>query len=179
MSPTATDATPEEVLNGIPDALEERGYVSMANGRDIGMLLDQGGLALPTDTRYKSATFIETYTGRAFWPLSPTPEAISIIDIAHALSNQCRYSGHVRFFYSVAQHCCLLAQWLEANGGSALDCLQILMHDAPEGYLVDIPRPVKQYMPEYRVWDHRINEAIRQWMGWTDLELPTRQDELD
>jgi hypothetical protein len=134
---------------------------------------------MKTDTQYKAATFIETYTGRAFWPLAPTMDALSVIDIAHALSNQCRYSGHVQFFYSVAQHCCLLATWMGKHGGSALDCLQILMHDAPEAYLVDIPRPVKQYMPQYRVWDHAINDVIREWLGWKDLPMLPIQDELD
>ena len=134
---------------------------------------------LDTDTNYRAATFIETYTGRPFWPLRPTKEALSIIDIAHALANQCRYSGHVQFFYSIAQHSCLLAKWLMENGGSAMDCLQILMHDAPEAYLVDIPRPVKQYMPQYRVWDHAINDVIRDWMGWKDLPILPIQDELD
>lgn len=134
---------------------------------------------LKTDTQYKAATFIETYTGRAFWPLAPTMDALSIIDIAHALSNQCRYSGHVQFFYSVAQHCCLLAAWVVNRGGSALDALQILMHDAPEAYLVDIARPVKQHMHEYRVWDHAINDVIREWMGWKGLPMLPIQDELD
>jgi hypothetical protein len=134
---------------------------------------------LATDTKYKAAQFIETYTGRAFYPLDPKPEALSIIDIAHALSNQGRYSGHTAFFYPVAQHSSLLAQWVVNRGGSALDALQILMHDAPEAYLVDVPRPVKQHMPEYRVWDHGINGVIRQWMGWGDLPIPSFQDELD
>ena len=80
---------------------------------------------------------------------------------------------------SVAQHCCLLASWLANRGGSALDCLQILMHDSPEAYLVDIARPVKQYMPEYRVWDHAINDVIREWMGWKDLPMLPIQDEID
>jgi hypothetical protein len=134
---------------------------------------------LNTDTNYKSATFIETYTGRAFYPLNPQVEGLSIIDIAHALSNQCRYSGHVKYFYSVAHHCILLAQWLEQHDGSPLDCLQILMHDAPEAYLVDMPRPVKQYMPQFRVWDHAINSVIREWLGWSDLAMLPIQDELD
>jgi hypothetical protein len=134
---------------------------------------------LPTDTRYKAATFIETYTGRAFWPLNPSIDALSIIDIAHALSNQCRYTGHVRYFYSVAQHCCLLSKWVADHGGDALTCLQVHMHDAPEAYLVDIARPVKQYMPEYRVWDHKINDVIREWMGWKDLPIPGIVDDLD
>lgn len=134
---------------------------------------------LDTDTNYKAVAWIETYTGRAFWPLEPKVEALSVIDIAHALSNQCRYSGHVRFFYSVAQHCCLLADHVANNGGSALDALQILMHDSPEAYLVDVPRPVKQFMPQYRVWDHGINECIREWMGWKGIPIPSFQDDLD
>jgi hypothetical protein len=136
---------------------------------------------LPTDTAYTSSTFIETYTGRAFWPLKPAEcaDAFSIIDIAHALSNQCRYSGHVQFFYSTAQHCCLLASWVAEHGGSPLDCLQILMHDSPEAYLVDIPRPVKQYMPHYRKWDHAIEAEIRKWMGWENVPRLAIQDEID
>jgi hypothetical protein len=124
-------------------------------------------------------SFIETYTGRAFWPLDPKVEGLSIIDIAHALSNQGRYSGHTAFFYSVAQHCALLAQFVESRGGNALDCLQMLMHDAAEAYLVDVPRPVKQQMPLYREWDHNVNAVIRQWMGWQAISIPSWQDELD
>jgi hypothetical protein len=130
-------------------------------------------------TPYDASGFIETYTGRAFWPLKPTVEGLSIIDIAHALSNQCRYSGHVRFFYSVAQHCCLLAAKLSERGGSAADCLQLLMHDAQEAYLVDIPRPLKQFMPQYHIWEHGLTEVIREWLGWKNLRTPAIVAELD
>lgn len=136
--------------------------------------------ALKTDTAYKAVAFVETYTGRAFYPLQPDPSAVSIIDIAHALSNQCRYSGATNSFYSTAQHCCLLASYTaDVLRASVLDCLQILMHDAAEAYLVDIPRPVKQFMPEYRAWDHDINEAIRKWLALDDLAFPVFQDEID
>lgn len=134
---------------------------------------------LSTDTAYRAVDFIQTYTGRAFWPLKPQADALSIIDIAHALSNQCRYSGHVAYFYSVAQHCCLLASHVAKNHGTPEQCLQILMHDAAEAYLVDIPRPVKQFMPQYRVWDKAINDTVRQWMGWADLPILDFQDDLD
>lgn len=138
------------------------------------------GPPLPTDTKYTAAKFIETYTGRKFYPLYPDRAAISVIDFAHAISNQCRYSGHARDFYSVAQHSCLLATYTEkVLKRPAVECLQILTHDAPEGYLVDIARPVKQYMPEYRKWDHGINEVIREWLGVSHLPIPDYQDELD
>jgi hypothetical protein len=56
---------------------------------------------------------IITFTGGSFYPLEPRAEDINPIDIAHALSNQCRYTGHVRRFYSVAEHCCHIHDWLE------------------------------------------------------------------
>ena len=82
---------------------------------------------------------------------------------------------------STAQHCCLLADFVErvVKGSTPLDCLQILIHDSAEAYLVDIPRPVKQYMPEYRKWDKKITMVIRSWLGLGDVPIPDWQDELD
>lgn len=39
--PATQDQTEKDVLNGIRDALETRNFFHMANGRDIGLLLDQ------------------------------------------------------------------------------------------------------------------------------------------
>lgn len=134
----------------------------------------------PTDTEYRAAQFIETYTGRPFYPLNPRQQDISIIDIAHGLSLQCRYGGQITDFYSVAEHSVLLAMYAEQTlRGSVIDCLQILMHDAPEAFMTDIPRPVKQHMPEYRKWDHGINEAIRTWLSLDGIKPPDFQDEID
>jgi hypothetical protein len=135
---------------------------------------------LDTDTKYKAVEYIETYTGRKFFPLAPAVDAVTIIDIAHHLSNQCRYSGATRFPYSVGQHSLLLAIYAETIlKASALDCLQILIHDAPEAYLVDIPRPVKQFMPQYRQWDKDINDVIRSWLNLDLVPMPPFQDEID
>ena len=59
------------------------------------------------------APWIETYTGKQFWFLNPTPEMFDIEDIAHALSMVCRYAGHVTHFYSVAAHCCVMADYFD------------------------------------------------------------------
>jgi|SRR5579864_100941 len=135
---------------------------------------------LDTDTAYKAVDFIETYTGRAFYPLAPRVEDVTIIDIAHHLSNQCRYSGATKWMLSTAQHCCLLYDYVRnIYKGSWLDCLQILIHDGAEAYLVDMPRPVKQHMPEFRVWDRNIQMVIRSWAGLADVPIPKWQDELD
>ena len=134
---------------------------------------------LDTDTKYKAVSYIETYTGRTFFPLMPNVKDITIIDIAHHLSNQCRYSGATAYFYSTAQHCCLLADYIEAKGGSPGDCLQMLIHDAAETYLIDMPRPVKQHMPEFRVWDRAIQMCVRSWLGLDGVPIPEWQDEVD
>lgn len=64
-----------------------------------------------TDTiRQRRGDWMQTYTGRQFWPLDPLPEDVFIEDIAHALSMQCRYAGHVTRFYSVAEHSVLIAR---------------------------------------------------------------------
>lgn len=56
------------------------------------------------------STWIQTFTGRQFWPLDPRAEDVDIRDIAHALSMKCRYNGHCREFYSIADHSCRVAE---------------------------------------------------------------------
>jgi len=84
--------------------------------------------------------YIATYTGKQFFLLNPRLEDIDIIDIAHALAMQCRWTGHCKFHYSVAQHayyCSLL--------GPESEALERLMHDASEAYISDMNRPLKHY----------------------------------
>ncbi len=63
-----------------------------------------------TGKRFKTTDWIQTFTGKKFFPLTPDPELICIEDIAHSLSMQCRYNGHSKQFYSVAQHSVILSQ---------------------------------------------------------------------
>lgn len=85
---------------------------------------------------------IVTYTGKAFDLLNPKPEMVCIEDIAHSLAYQCRYTGHTREFYSVAQHCVLMAENPDLPG----DPLQKLLHDADEAYIGDMARPWKNLL---------------------------------
>ncbi len=87
--------------------------------------------------------WILTFTGRRFWPLDPRAEDVCIEDIAHALALKCRFTGHCRDFYSVAQHSVLCAQYVAQHGGSAELQLAALLHDASEAYLPDVARPIK------------------------------------
>lgn len=82
--------------------------------------------------------WIQTYSGRRFTPLNPNSDAIVIQDIAHSLAMQCRFTGHSLKFYSVAQHSVLVSYICDYK-----DRLWGLLHDSPEAYLIDIPRPLK------------------------------------
>jgi len=109
--------------------------------------------------------FIETYTGQRFMPLSPRVEDVVIADIAHALSNQCRFSGHTKEHYSVAEHSVRVARVLEARGYSPTSQLWGLLHDASEAYLVDLPTPLKSDPTighAYRIAEARIMAVICQ-----------------
>jgi uncharacterized protein len=91
----------------------------------------------------KAGSFIQTVSGRRVDPLEPKVEEIEITDIAHALSNQCRFGGHCRVFYSVAQHASLVSDLMLERTRSPADGLWALLHDAAEAYLLDLPHPLK------------------------------------
>jgi hypothetical protein len=100
-----------------------------------------------------------TYTGRRFWPLDPRPEDVSFRDVAHALSNVCRYGGHARHFYSVAEHSRLLAEFFE--GQRRRDAARFaLLHDASEAYIGDMVRPLKGHMLAFSQAESLVQDAI-------------------
>lgn len=104
---------------------------------------------------------ILTYTGKLFTPYNPISDDIDIKDIAHGLSNICRFGGHSNNFYSVAQHSIIVSY----NCG--VDALYGLLHDASEAYLGDIPKPLKilrQYRG-YRKAETRLQKMI--YSKWT------------
>jgi hypothetical protein len=88
----------------------------------------------------RNGDWMQTYTGRQFWPIDPRVSEICIADIAHSLANQCRFAGHCLSFYSVAQHSVIVSRICNSE-----DALWGLLHDAAEAYLVDLPRPIKRF----------------------------------
>ena len=104
--------------------------------------------------------YITTYTGLHFDPAAPDAALIDVRDIAHALSLLCRGNGHVRFFWSVAQHCLACAAEAEARGRGARVALACLLHDAGEAYLNDVTRPVKSALPSFEQIETRLLETI-------------------
>jgi uncharacterized protein len=105
---------------------------------------------------------IRTYTGRLFDILNPVAENVSIVDVAHALSQLCRFSGHTRELYTVAQHSVLVSRHVPAE--FALDGL---LHDASESYMNDLNRPLKHSpeMSRYRTAEKALSKVIQERFG--------------
>jgi hypothetical protein len=87
--------------------------------------------------------YLQTVSGRWVNPFDPDLDQLDAGDIARSLANQCRFGGHSRVFYSVAQHSVIVSELVESRGGDAEDAFAALMHDATEAYLGDMPHPLK------------------------------------
>lgn len=121
----------------------------------------------------RKGDWILTHTGVQFWPLDPRPDEIHIEDIAHSLSLQCRYNGHVKEFYSVAEHCVLVA-----NIVSPRNALWALLHDASEAYITDIPRPIKPFLQNYEALESVIMDAVCERFG-LPYHMPSEVKDID
>ena len=98
---------------------------------------------------------ILTANGDYFNLAEPEGEHFDISVIAQALSKINRFTGHTREFYSVAQHCVLVARNLPPHLA-----LQGLLHDATEAYLGDVSAPLKAMLPDYRAIEARVEAAL-------------------
>lgn len=136
---------------------------------------------------------VRTYSGLLIHLLEPGRNVVLVEDIAHSLANQCRFTGHMRVHYSVAEHCCRGVDWLAQVGreldgptihptlrefiGCGLEEAQraFLLHDAAETYLGDVAGPLKRLpmFQGYRELERAWNETLAYRFG-----LPVEFTEL-
>lgn len=98
---------------------------------------------------------IQTAAGRYFNFLQPHVSEIGIEEIAHALSHICRFTGHTRVHYSVAQH-----SWLASYLVPEEFAYDALMHDAAEALIGDVAKPLKAQLLEYQEIEH----GLERWL---------------
>lgn len=104
----------------------------------------------------------------------PYLSAFPIDEIAHALANLCRFSGHTRDFYSVAQHCVLVSHVVPPH-----HALEGLLHDAHEAYLGDVVAPLKAMLPQYRELENQAARALRlKYSLPVDTSAPVKHADL-
>lgn len=138
----------------------------------------------------RKGDWIQTYTGKKFYPLDPRQEEIDIEDIAHSLSLQCRFNGCCDLFYSIAQHSVNCAEfcarvyhkedqfWQEFNLDYAEEKIEYddmvlwaLLHDSAEAYCADVPKPIKPYLTNYKEIEDNIMDAIAEKFQLPELGL--------
>ena len=122
----------------------------------------------------RKGDWIETYRGISFWPLDVQVNEIDLEDIAHSLSQQCRFNGHTKYFFSVAQHSLNVAALIRdvEKAGPKVQ-LMGLLHDASEAYICDIPRPVKPFLTNYMTIEDEVMNKI-----WEHFKLAPTSEEL-
>ena len=113
------------------------------------------------------------------------PDDIDITDIAHALSQLCRYNGHTNRFLSVAEHCVRLARYAytylpKEDNFNVEVAKALLLHDATEAYVGDVIYPLKKFLPEFTRLEDKIGARISAKFGvkLTD-EMEAKLKEFD
>ncbi len=106
---------------------------------------------------------IRTFSGKYVNVFDPDPETITIEDIAHALSMQPRFGGHLPQFYSVAQHSINCSLFVDGDDNTRFSAL---MHDASEAYLLDMPKPIKINMPQYNEIEDKLMKVLAVKFGF-------------
>lgn len=101
--------------------------------------------------RSREESWFTLASGKEFKPFAPRPEDVFIEDIALALSHLCRYNGHCKKFYSVAEHSVHCSNHVAPGHEFAA-----LMHDATEAYVGDLVRPIKVYIPDFNEMEDNV-----------------------
>ena len=121
----------------------------------------------------RQGDWLQTFSGKSLYPFDIRPEDIDINDIAHALSLMCRFNGHCKEFYSVAEHSVRVAWHMENKYREYGLCTPTpdktsiygLTHDMQEFILCDFPRPLKRNFPEYKKLEKDVYECILKKFG--------------
>lgn len=105
----------------------------------------------------RRGTWMQTFVGGRFYPLDPRAEEVEIADIAHGLAMTCRYGGHARRFYSVAEHAVIVSMYVPPEYAR-----EALLHDSSEAYIGDMIRPLKHTpeMLEFRRAEEKIERVV-------------------
>lgn len=116
---------------------------------------------------------IRTFSGKYVNVFDVDLNSIDILDICHALSREQRFSNHLPVNYSVAQHSLICAEL--APDEFKFDAL---CHDFSEFALRDLPKPVKNGLPQYEELENKLMKSLSLKFGFR-FPLPSKIKEID
>lgn len=105
--------------------------------------------------------WISLLSGATFNYNKPEESNVTIDDIASAVSNICRFSGHLPRFYSVAQHLVNTSRIVPPE-----HAFTALMHDTAEAFTNDLPTPLKWAFPIFKELETNIEAAMSAKFGF-------------
>ena len=120
--------------------------------------------------------WLETYSGAQIYPLREDIGDITMEDIAVSLSRTPRYNGHTDHVLYTAQHCCLMADYVQAEGGTKEECYLALHHDDGEAVVGDLVRPVKRLLPPFKVVEDGVFASMAEKFGYSSTIPPWLKD---
>lgn len=104
---------------------------------------------------------VMTRSGKILNVLNPDPDIIDINHIVHALTFHCnRWLGLCEGFYPVVVHLVKAFSRGETITTCPREQMCLLMHDAAEAYMCDIPSYVKEALGSYKVVEDIMMKAI-------------------
>lgn len=204
MTDMRTDADVVEMAAGVVSTVEEVHALATARGWAVDaqaqmVALAAGALrgALETEARDRPSRhvaherrgdWVTTRSGHRFYVLDPRPDEFELLDLAHGLAKRDRWNGILSRHYSVGEHSArvgALARHLarEFDVDPELADVYGKLHDANEGILPDIPRPIKALIREWPAVEARVQQAIlerfRLWPVPREVEeVVTMADDL-
>ncbi len=133
--------------------------------------------------------WINTRSGKKFFPLAPDIALFDIYDQAGTLAHVARYGGQPRHFYPVALHAWIMSHVVEdrahvagkSDGYAAHLAKWALVHDNGEAYYGDVVRPLKmlEQFAFLEVLEREYERLLGDWLGLDGDAVPDEVHELD
>lgn len=112
------------------------------------------------------AGLFNSYSGKLINIHEPSPESITLYDIAVGLNNVCRFGGQIHTHHGVDKHTLLVHHLAPPH---LKKCA--LLHDASEAFLGDVIKPLKEILGDaYKTIEQRFELLIFDKYG-VDISL--------
>ena len=103
---------------------------------------------------------LRTISGSLLDLVNPKPHQIDIQSIVYSLSREYRFANQTTSKSDVLSHSYRVYIAVKADTKDKKMLRTALLHDATEAYLRDIPKPLKELLPEYKTIENKLYRVI-------------------